>query len=535
MSGEQKPRMTNDDLARQIRENMQRNERAASRPKRRPQQSGRAPAKVKAKTMSPVKAVVITIIIILVLVLGFLTFLYFRGLRNAQGKFLDNTYINDIEVSELTESEAYNKVKASITFPQAVTLVKPDGTKIEFPLENLGYQDNVKTTVSQYMSQQNYYLWFTHSSGRTDYRFEPEFKYDRSLLISEIRRRMLNASGSTEAKDAYIKHTKNGFEVVKEVIGDYIDDKKLDTLVDHVTKELDKGIYEIDLVGLDLYQRPKVVAADLEDDLRELESIDDMEITIDFIYEKAVLKGSEFKDWIKYDEDNALNGFTVDEKKVMAYVEQLAAKYDTYNTVRTFKSTTRGKIKVEQGEGCYGFWLYQDKMCQKIISLIKNCDSCEIEPIYYVNPYSNYVYDCDPQYRTEKTDIGNTYCEVDLAAQHFWYYEKGKLQYECDIVSGKDTPERRTPAGIYKVWLKEKNKLLTGSTSAGESWSTPTTYWNNISTFGIGLHDASWRGSYFGGTIYKYDGSHGCINMPVNAAKYVYENVPIGTPVVMYW
>lgn len=537
MSDQRRPRMTNDDLARQIKEQMQRNERSGNRPRnKRPSQARRREADVKVKKgMTPAKAVIITVIIILVLVLGFLTFLYFRGLRNAQGKFLDNTYINDIEVSELTEPEAYNKLKSAITFPEAVTLVKPDGTKVDFPLKDLNYFDNVKVTVSQFMSQQNYYMWFTHKSGRTDYNFTPEFKYDRELLISEIRRRMLNSSGSTEAKDAYIKHTKNGFEVVKEVIGDYIDESKLDKLVEFVRQELDKGSYEIDLVGLDLYQKPKVVAADLEDDLKELESIEDVVITIDFVYEKAELKGSEFKDWIKYDEDNALNGFTVDRNKVMTYVEGLAAKYDTYNTVRTFKSTTRGKIKVEQGEGCYGYWLYQDKMCDKLISLIKNCDSCEIEPIYYVNPYSNYVYDCDPQYRTEKTDIGNTYCEVDLAAQHFWYYEKGKLKYECDIVSGKDTPERNTPAGIYKVWLKEKNKLLTGSTSAGETWSTPTTYWNNISTFGIGLHDASWRGGYFGGTIYKTNGSHGCINMPVDAAKYVFDNVPIGTPVIMYW
>lgn len=538
MSGEQKPRMSNDDLARQIRENMQRNERnerSGSRPRKRPAQSGKAAAVKVKKGMGPVKAVIITIVIILVIALGFLTFLYFRGLRNAQGKFLDNTYINDIEVSELTEPEAYKKVKSSITFPTAVTLVKPDGTKVEFPLDNLGYQDNVKTTVAQYMSQQNYYMWFTHLSGRTDYRFDPEFKYDRELLISEIRRRMLNASGSTEAQDAYIKHTSNGFEIVKEVVGDYVDESKLDKLVEYVTNELDKGSYEIDLVGLDLYQRPKVVAADLEADLEELESIEDIEITIDFGYEKTVLKGSDFKDWIKYDEKNALNGFTVDQNKVMSYVEELAAKYDTYKTTRSFTSTSRGKIKVEQGDGCYGTWLWQDKMCEKLISLIKNCDSCEIEPIYYVNPYSNYVYDVDTQYLTEKGDIGNTYCEVDLAAQHFWYYEKGKLKYETDIVSGQDTEERSTPGGIYKVWLKEKNKTLTGSLSNGQTWSTPVTYWNNISTFGIGLHDSAWRGSNFGGTIYKYNGSHGCINMPVAAAKYVYENVAIGTPVVMYW
>ena len=41
---------------------------------------------------------------------------------------------------------------------------------------------------------------------------------------------------------------------------------------------------------------------------------------------------------------------------------------------------------------------------------------------------------------------------------------------------------------------------------------------------GIGFHDASWR-SKFSGTIYQYSGSHGCINLPVDKAKLLYEKV----------
>ena len=539
MSEIPKERMSNDALARQIMETMQESERAVNRQGKnsgtnRKKKKKRSYEAAEKKPMSAAKAVLIAFLIILMLVILLLAFLYFKGLRNAQGKFLQNTYINQINVSELTEAEAYERVKDSITLPKDIVLVKLDGSKIEIPLESVGYQDNIKATVGMYMSQQNYYTWFTHLSGRTDYNFDASFKYDNDMLIAELKRRIVNSSGKNPAKDAYIKHTGKGFEIVKEVIGDNVDESKLDSLVELVTSELAKGKYEIDLAGLDLYQRPKVVAADLEDELEHLESIDQVEISIDFDFEKAVLKGSEFKDWITYDEENALNGFTVDKDKVMQYVEGLAKKYDTYNTVRDFKTTNRGKIKMEQGEGCYGYWLYQEKMCDKLVDLIQECDSCSIDPIYYVNPYSNYVYECDSKYHTAKTDLGKTYCEVDLTAQHFWYYEDGKMKYDCDIVSGKPTEERNTPAGIYKVWLKELNKVLSGSNAAGDSWSTPCTYWNNISTFGVGLHDANWRGA-FGGDIYKYDGSHGCINMPVSAAKYVYDNVPIGTPVVMYW
>jgi lipoprotein-anchoring transpeptidase ErfK/SrfK len=51
---------------------------------------------------------------------------------------------------------------------------------------------------------------------------------------------------------------------------------------------------------------------------------------------------------------------------------------------------------------------------------------------------------------------------------------------------------------------------------------------------GVGLHDAdSWRSSY-GGSIYKTNGSHGCINLPLSAAKTIYETVSAGWPVIVY-
>ena len=51
---------------------------------------------------------------------------------------------------------------------------------------------------------------------------------------------------------------------------------------------------------------------------------------------------------------------------------------------------------------------------------------------------------------------------------------------------------------------------------------------------GCGFHDASWR-SNFGGTIYKYDGSHGCVNLPSSIAGSFYSYVQTGMPVVVFY
>ena len=50
---------------------------------------------------------------------------------------------------------------------------------------------------------------------------------------------------------------------------------------------------------------------------------------------------------------------------------------------------------------------------------------------------------------------------------------------------------------------------------------------------GIGLHDANWR-SKFGGTIYQTNGSHGCINLPPDQAKIIYETIDKGYPILLY-
>lgn len=51
---------------------------------------------------------------------------------------------------------------------------------------------------------------------------------------------------------------------------------------------------------------------------------------------------------------------------------------------------------------------------------------------------------------------------------------------------------------------------------------------------GIGLHDATWRNS-FGGSIYKNNGSHGCINLPYNVASKIYNSIKVGDPIVCYF
>jgi hypothetical protein len=85
-----------------------------------------------------------------------------------------------------------------------------------------------------------------------------------------------------------------------------------------------------------------------------------------------------------------------------------------------------------------------------------------------------------------------------------------------------------SPEGIFCLVGKEQNAVL-----KGEGYETPVSYWMPFYG-GVGIHDAdSWRTSY-GGTIYQYSGSHGCINTPTAQAAILFENIEIGTPIICY-
>lgn len=459
---------------------------------------------------------------------------YSHGKSRYDGVFLDNTYINGTDVSRKTPKQAVELVTQDSDIPDIINLMKPDGEDVRIRMSDVGMKSNIKEEVEDAFKQQNHNDWFTARSEKSEYNFKVDFDFDRDEFNKQIRRKIIEGQTAAEPQDAYIERTSDGFEIVPEVVGTEIDEDKIQSLYDYIDGFLDRGEYSIDLSSCNCYKLPKVTALDLKEQLVHLDSLYDVEFTFDFGYAKEKLEGSEVIDWITFENDDASKGYTVDEDKAMAFVEKMADKYDTFGKDRTFKATKRGTITVEQGEGDYGWWIDQKKTCALLVDLIKDGISAETEPYYYVNPDSQYEYTCNPDVRTADDDIGNTYCEVDLKNQHFWYYEDGKLEYECDIVSGKPTAARNTPGGVYKLWYKELNKTLRGSTSDGETWETPVTYWNNISTFGVGLHDANWH-PYFGGTRYVNYGSHGCVNMPVDAAKYVYDNIEIGTPVVMYW
>ena len=122
----------------------------------------------------------------------------------------------------------------------------------------------------------------------------------------------------------------------------------------------------------------------------------------------------------------------------------------------------------------------------------------------------------------------NTYVDIDISDQVVTYFENGTAKLQAPCVSGLANGKRNTPYGNYKILTKVPGKRLRGKT-----WNCWVNRWMKFTNSNIGLHDASWR-SEFGGEIYKTNGSHGCVNLPKDAAYQLYDMVNVGTTVVVH-
>lgn len=124
----------------------------------------------------------------------------------------------------------------------------------------------------------------------------------------------------------------------------------------------------------------------------------------------------------------------------------------------------------------------------------------------------------------------STRVEVSIDNQKMWYIKDDKTVFSSPVVTGG--PGHGTDKGVYQVTYKTTNVDLKGRNDDGSKYSSHVDWWMPFNG-DEGLHDADWRSS-FGGNIYTYNGSHGCVNMPESAAARLYKNVDAGTIVIVY-
>lgn len=451
------------------------------------------------------KGLVITGIIAGVVLLCLVGLFFFNSREYFADQFGRKTYISNTDVSSLTVDEAVAVMNDS------------RGFTVRFLKDDKEYDVDISVAVTREFSKEEVveckdnFTFIEYLFGREkDFQVKPSSSAVDEQKLREILQSALPQE-TTKARDAYLDED---FHLVPEIQGDEVN---FDDLIYDMKEGINTGL-KLDYSLEDYYIQPKFTK-ESENIVKVVEEISDyssMVITYEFGEQKEVIDWNKIKKHLEYNPDTAV--LTLKTKWVSKFVQNLSKKYNTYGKTRKFKSNKDGKVTIKGG--IMGWWIQEDDTVKQLNKLLKNKKSKNVEPVYR-NVAAQHGED----------DIGDTYVEVSIDRQHLWFYKNGKMKMDTDIVTGKMTQDRKTIVGVHRVWAKQRDRYL--GTMAVQGYRSFVNYWMPFNWDGQGLHDATWR-SKFGGNIYKTGGSHGCVNLPYKFAKKLYEQIQIGTPVVIY-
>ena len=325
-------------------------------------------------------------------------------------------------------------------------------------------------------------------------------------------------------ENAYVAYKDNQFQIVPETQGTQLNIKQAYQILD---KAVSENLTAVDFNSMpEAYVSAEIISSspELQSTLEACNNYTKASITYTFGDQTVTLDGNMIREWLQFDDKGQLlwDDATF-HQHIADYVAQVAAQYDTVGTEREFY-TTSGRTVYVYGSA-YGWSMDQEaelRSWRRRSSPVSRQHASR-----YINRQAN---------THGVNDIGDTYIEVDLSAQHMYYYQSGSLIFDSDFVSGNMSyADRQTPSGIYTLYYKKSPDVLRGTQRPDGTYEyeEPVDYWMPFNG-GIGFHDAPWRGE-FGGDIYLTNGSHGCINLPPENAGVLYSIIQYNVPIVCFY
>lgn len=436
--------------------------------------------------------------------------IYFGVTAYFHNRFLPSTMLNGIGVSGKSAEQVEEMIRKEID-SYVLSLEERGDQKEEIRGEDISLKPEFGSSISGLIDRQNAFSWPVSFFIPQELEEATMVDFDEEKLEQSVMElQCMQKENQKKPKDAHCsEYTENGYEIVPEEQGSKIKKKVL-------LSALKEGVSNLkDTISLEdenCYAKPGITSEN-EELIRLVDTLNQytgVAITYDEEEKTETLDGSITHNWM----DVADMQVSINEEKVAEYVDELASSHNTVFRKHTLKTSYGQTIDIVNGD--YGWKVDKAGEKEQIIKDLKEGVS-KIREITYERRGAS----------RGENDYGNTYVEINLTAQHLFFYKNGSLVVESDFVSGNISKNYDTPTGIYGLTYKQKDAVL-----KGENYASPVDFWMPFCN-NVGMHDASWRSS-FGGGIYKTSGSHGCINLPRSAAQKIFENIEEGDPVIVY-
>lgn len=460
-----------------------------------------------------------------------------------KNKFLPGSTIGDISVAKLTSTQAMDRLKNEYK----IDIKFREGKKETLLGKDIDFRFSSADVFEKAINKNTYVNYLKGIINPKEVKLGDSPIYSRDLFEKKIRGwEEFDKKKMRPALDARVVYEKGKFSIAKQEKGTVIDTDLAKSVLESSIKELDSKLDYTKTDGVYKDDFKKINKDSLERDKAALEKMQWSTITYELPDgSKKVLDASTTMNWLERDAEGGLSKETFAwNANLEKYVETLAKEVDTVGKPRSFKTHSGSLIKLTPTR-YYGWEIDTEKEIETLKENLATGEKIERKPNYSMTEKSA---------SNDNYGFGKTYIEVDLGSQHLWYYKEGKVSLETDVVSGK-LGGYSTPSGSFAVLNKARNIVLRGpsrkettvktegsgdkkkeikTTKTVYEWESPVSYWLPIDFQGTGLHDAPWRG-VFGGSVWMYGGSHGCVNLPPSKAAQLFNMVEVGTPVAIYY
>jgi lipoprotein-anchoring transpeptidase ErfK/SrfK len=114
---------------------------------------------------------------------------------------------------------------------------------------------------------------------------------------------------------------------------------------------------------------------------------------------------------------------------------------------------------------------------------------------------------------------------VSIKKQELWACSGATPFLQTKVTTGAIQKDWATPKGTWQIYAKQTNRWL-----SGVGYSVEVHYWMPF-WGGYGLHDSPWQKFPYGSSLYRSQGSHGCVQIPLATMAKIFNWAPVGATV----
>ena len=434
--------------------------------------------------------------------------------------FYRDTWINGIDCSYMTKTQVKQLLQDKVS-QYSLKITAKDGSVYEVtgPQFHLQYVDDHE--VDRLMRAQEPLKWLIKAFAGGKYQVSVNTVYQEDSVEPILKSLpFMQEQSIVYPQDAYMQETEAGYTIVPEVEGNALDEQKV---LELMKQAVVNGTEEISLVEEECYLKPAVYQ-DNEELVRTVNTLNQLtkaNLTYTVCDQTFTINDQVLKSWLLQDDQG---NYSLDQSKMEEFINNLADQRDSYGGNRRFTTHAGKEITLKTNK--YGWKVDREESLKELQNALSEGRQGEMELVYSRKAQG-----------TGANDLGDVYVEISIKEQTMWCYQNGQVLVETPIVSGTETvSDRATPRnGCWTIYRKATEYTMKGplKEDGQPEYTAFVHYWMPFNG-GVGIHDLASRGNNFGGNIYLTNGSHGCINTPLDAVKKIYNAVSVGTPVIVY-